>query len=96
MEEDLSVFFDTAVFADAGIYTPAGSAEEIPVDVIIDHNVEAVGEYGQVVDLRTIASIPKTQVAAPNRGDRITIGATHYTVASLISDDGAIVQVAVR
>lgn len=97
MNEDLSVFFDDDEFATAASYQPAAGGDPSPITAIIDRDVEQVGEYGQVMEPRTEISFQKSEYAdKPKRNDEITADTETFVVDGLISDDGAIVKVAVR
>lgn len=63
------------------------------ITVIVDRSVEVVGDFGQVVDRRTVLSALKTDMPTPMRGQSITVGGTAYTLDGVISDDGHIVKV---
>ena len=95
--EDLSVFFDDDEFATAASYQPVAGGDPSPIIAIVDRDVEQVGEYGQVMERRTEISFQKSEYSAkPKRNDEITVDAEAFLVDGLISDDGAILKVAVR
>lgn len=49
----------------------------------------------ELTDRRTVIGIRQSDIAAPARGDTILVGATTYTVDTVIADDGIETQVAV-
>lgn len=58
--------------------------------VPLEHGVEIVGEYGQVVALRTVATIDKALLPYPK--DTLAIDGVNYTLDGLIADNGYTVR----
>lgn len=63
-----------------------GTMEAAAVTVIIDKGVAMTGEHGEVVALRTMATLPAS--AEPRIGDTLTVDAIDYVLDSLIASDG--------
>ena len=94
---DVSEFFSTEDFADEATYTPASGAAKIDTRVIVTRDVDIVSpDNAMLVERRTVVSLMRDDIASPKRGDTITVGETVYTVDAVTSDNGYIVQVAVR
>lgn len=98
--DDLSVFFDTDEFAEAGTYTPASTGTPIPdVPVILDRYVSALdmASVGVRADRKT-ALMPKvrgdgTALPAPAHGDTLAISPGTFTVRSYREDEGGHVYI---
>jgi hypothetical protein len=96
--------FDTAIdtiFTDENIavdatYTPV---DFFPVSVkaILEHDVDlmSIGD-ASVTDRQIVIGIRKSEVSAPGRGDTVQIGASTYTVDSIVGDDGIVTQLVVH
>lgn len=63
------------------------------IKVIFDRSAQQLGEYGQVVALRSMISARKTDLPAPQRGEEIMIEGQTYTLDGIAEDDGHIVKV---
>lgn len=72
-------------------YTPPGGSA-VDVTVIIDHDVEVIGEYAQMSDRRTVISIQLSEVQAPKRVAELVVGGTRYSLDQRISHDGVITR----
>lgn len=85
---------------DAAVYTPAYTPPDEPVPVetwaILGRGSVAVGQYGERMESRTTAKLPKADVPDPQPGDTLTIGATEYRIDQIVNDDGLFVEVIVR
>lgn len=80
---------DNAIFGTFGV--PAVYADvstERAITVIIDHDVDLIGEFGQVAESAPVATIAKGATAAPRRDDEIRLANATYIVIRLLSDDG--------
>ncbi len=88
------------VFGDNATYTPAYTppAEPAPVTTwaILTTEAAFVGQYGERVEQRLAAELPKAAVGIPQPGDTLAIGANSYRVDQVITDDGFMVKVAIR
>jgi hypothetical protein len=80
---DLFAFFGNAATAQRG----ADAA--VPVTVVIDRNVEMLGEYGQVVQRVDRISLRNSEWIA-QQGDMIVIGAESRKVDKPLDDDGLV------
>lgn len=65
-----------------------------PVVAIISEGVELIGEYGQVAQLVTTATL--MAATAPHTGDALTVGATAWIIDSILRGDGITVECVVR
>jgi len=89
-----TVFTDVN-FSLAATYTPTvGIASSVRVIVDDDVEILSMGD-SELTDRRTVIGIRQSDIAAPARGDTILVGATTYTVDTVIADDGIETQVAV-
>jgi hypothetical protein len=96
--------FNTAIdtlFADENMavdatYTPAAGGP-VSVKAVLEHDVDlmSIGD-ASVTDRQIVIGIRKSEVAAPGRGDTVQIGASTYTVDSIVGDDGIVTQLAVH
>lgn len=50
--------------------------------------VSVAGEYGDLTSFRTVVNIDYGALPKPKSGDKLTIGATNYTLDALLKDDG--------
>lgn len=88
------------VLGDAATYTPSyiPPAEPQPVATwaILNRGADLVGQYGEILERRVTASLPKTDVPDPQPGDSLTVGAATYRIDQFVGDDGFFVEVAIR
>ena len=88
------------VFGDDAIYTPATTPPAQPAPVatwaMLTQGSAFVGQYGERMETRILAEMPKAAVGTPQPGDSLTIGATTYRIDQVTADDGLIVTVALR
>ena len=82
---------DVALF---GVFGTAATAQRgadpaVPVTVVIDRNVEMLGEYGQVVQRVDTISLRNSEWIA-QQGDVFVIGAETRKVDKPLSDDGLV------
>lgn len=75
-------------------YRRAGR-DPVPCRYIPHRDVEALGEYGQVVDRRTVVRLLKSEVSRVTRGDRIVAEDEEFRVGGLDGDNGYVLMVAV-
>lgn len=80
---------------DAATYTPAGGAP-VATWAMLDRGSDMAGQYGERLENRLTAQLPKTDVPEPQPGDALTVGATAYSIGQTVSDDGLFVTVAIR
>lgn len=81
------------IFGDPCIYDD-GKGNEVETLVVVDKNVEVMSAFDtQLPALRNVASLLKSQVPAPKRGHRITVGADIYVVDRVNTDDGHVLTV---
>jgi hypothetical protein len=83
------------VLGDEVTYTPAGGTP-VATWAIIAVGSALVGQYGERMEVRTTAQLPKADVPEPQPGDALTVGATAYSIGQTVSDDGLFVVVAIR
>lgn len=77
------------VFSDGlASYQPKGGGLPFDVEIVIDRDVVAVGENGQVSDRTTLANIRKSDVPEPRYGDQFTLDGSTYEVQGRAGDDG--------
>jgi len=85
---------------DAAVYTPAFAppAEPQPVTTwaILNRSSAPVGEFGERMENRLTAQLPKTDVPDPQPGDSLTVGGKTYRIDQTVNDDGLFVKVAIR
>lgn len=74
--------------ADAGIYTPA-IGQPINCTVIIDRDVQTVGQEGEVIGQKTIGTFRLAEVTTA-RGETITVDDETWTLESEIKSDRSI------
>ena len=66
------------------------------VRALLTKNAEVIGQYGELLERRTVADLDATAVPAPRAGDTLLVNGTTYTVDRLASDDGYLVRVILR
>lgn len=71
------------------MYTPHSGGTPFKVTAILDHNVELIGDYGQVSEPVTTVMVSKSELSTIKRDDQITVDGVVYTAVRLISDDGS-------
>jgi hypothetical protein len=96
--------FDTAadtLFSDDNLavdatYTPVVGSP-VSVKAILEHDVDLMSVGGSnVTDRQIVIGIRKSEVALPGRNDTVQIGASTYTVDSIVDDDDIVIQVVVH
>lgn len=92
--EDLSIFFDSADFAESGHYHPPGGGDPVPVDCIIDRDVRSIGDYGHVSEPHAEIAVQKQQLDRVRRDGVFEFGNERFIVAEPLEDDGAVLTVA--
>ena len=55
-----------------------------------------VGQYGERLEVRTTAQLPKADVPDPQPGDSLTIGATTYRIDQVTTTNNLFVEVVIR
>lgn len=82
---------DVALFGVFGVDATAqrGADAPVPVTVVIDHNVEVLGEHGQVVQRVDRISLRNSEWVA-QQGDVVVIGAKSRKVDRPLDDDGLV------
>lgn len=75
-------------FSRPGTYAPVSGEPPFPIAVILDHNVELIGEYGQVSEPVTTMTVSKSELQAIKRDDEVTVDGVAHVVVRLLSDDG--------
>ena len=80
---ELFAFFGTAATAQRGVDAA------VPVTVVVDRNVEILGEYGQVVQRVDRISLRNSEWIAQH-GDVIVIGVESRKVDKPLDDDGLV------
>lgn len=83
------------VMGDAATYTPAGAAP-VATWAILNRGSVAVGEFGERLEHRLTAQLPKTDAPDPQPGDALTVAGTVYRIDQAVNDDGLFVEVAIR
>ncbi len=78
------------VFARAG-YVTRGTADPVPVRVVVDRGVVQTDDYGRVVRRVDIASFLAAEWQ-PQAGDRLTVDAWAKSVQTIEDDDSFIVK----
>lgn len=63
-----------------------GEVTDPPRDIHIQHGVDMLGEYGQVVAVRSIATI--NTVDAPAKGNTLAGGGKTYVLDGKVEDNG--------
>lgn len=58
----------------------------IPTRVIVDRDVETIGEHGEIVGRQDTATLPSEVL--PKKGDALTVDGSDYLIDSRIKDDG--------
>lgn len=85
---------------DAAVYTPAYTPPALPVPIntwaILNRGSVAVGEFGERLEPRLTAQLPKADVPDPQPGDGLSVGTTTYRIDQTVNDDGLFVEVAIR
>lgn len=66
------------------------------IRALLTKNAEIVGQYGEMLERRTVADLDSTAIPAPRAGDTLLINGTTYTVDRLASDDGYLTRVILR
>ena len=67
---------------------------DTPTRVNVQHRVEVVGEFGEMVLDKQVATLPLS--AAPMEGDTLTVGAKSYVLDAYIDGNGYSVRHAIR
>ncbi len=83
------------VLGDEVTYTPAGGAH-VATWAIVAVGSAMVGQYGERLEVRTTAQLPKADVPDPQPGDSITIGATTYRVDQVTTVNNLFVEAVIR
>lgn len=85
---------------DDAVYTPAfvPPAEPQPVATwaMLNRTSVAVGEFGERLESRLTAQLPKADAPDPQPGDSLTVGGKTYRIDQTVNDDGLLVEVAIR
>jgi len=55
-----------------------------------------VGQYGERLEVRTTAQLPKADVPTPQPGDSLTIGATTCRIDQVTTTNNLFVEVVIR
>lgn len=74
--------------------TPGGSS--VPVRVVINRDVDIIGDHGQVAEQRTTLRLDASEVGKPPSGSTVTVGAELFSVDRLLNHDGHVVEVITR
>ncbi|MCU0806389.1 MAG: hypothetical protein MUC53_00095 [Candidatus Contendobacter sp.] len=86
-----------AAFGDEATYTPPGTS---PTDVatwaMVQMGSEMVGQYGDILEPRLTAQLPKVDVARPAIGAILTIDTVTYRIDQQLTEDDLFVTVAIR
>jgi len=95
-----AVFYNTAEFADAAVYTPGAGDAVNPCPVMVEHDalIQADGYEAGVATLGTTVTAQVSDVGTLNRGDTFAVGDTTYTVQRIerYSQDGREVTAVVK
>jgi hypothetical protein len=83
------------VLGDAAVYEPGFGAAKATW-AILNRSVDNVGQFGERLENRLTAQLPKADVPEPQPGDALTVGATTYRIDQTVNDDGLFVEVAIR
>lgn len=83
------------VLGDDATYTPA-SGSPVATWAIIKRGSAFVGQYGEMLENRITAQLPKAAVPDPQPGDSLTVGSKTYRIDQVVNDDGLFVEVAIR
>lgn len=75
-----------AVFGTFGVDGVYASAfgEPYPVRVIVDRNVEIVGDFGQVAEPSPVITLRKSEVETARRDDVVTVGDDVFRVVRVL------------
>lgn len=97
MATDMAVFFNSAEFADAAIYTPT-TGDPVSCNVIVDHDVlvQADGYDMEVATLGKTVTAKVAEVGTLSRGDTFLVGTTTYTVQRPETNDNVMVTAVVK
>lgn len=68
----------------------------VPVNALIDRDVEVVASNGLTTEKRTVASIEKSKIGFAKKNHRLQVGQKSYYVNDIISDDGYFIEVYLR
>lgn len=88
MDARLARAFRGSGLADAGVYTPT-VGQPINCTVIIDRDVQTVGQEGAVIGQKTIGTFQLAEVV-PARGETITVDDEMWILESEIKLDSSI------
>jgi len=96
-----AVFYNTAEFADAAVYTPGSGDAVDPCPVMVEHDalIQADGYDASVATLGTTVTAQVADVGTVSRGDTFTLeSGTVYTVQRIerYSQDGREVTAVVK
>jgi len=76
-------------------FTPFGGSA-VATRAVVDRGVRLLNEHGELMERRTVITLPKADVSAGKRGDTIDVLGSSYTVDSPLADDGYQLQVVVK
>jgi len=101
LDADLAaVFYNTAEFADASVYTPVAGDVVDPCPVMVEHDalIQADGYDARIATLGTTVTAQVSDVGTLNRGDTFLVGDTTYTVQRIerYSQDGREITAVVK
>jgi hypothetical protein len=85
----------TALVGDPATFTPAGGVA-IPTLAFLIRDTETVGQYGERQEPRIVAQLPVFDVPNPRPGSSLTVGGGTFLVGLALSNDGEVVEVAIR
>lgn len=83
------------VLGDDATYTQAGG-DPVATWAIINRGSALVGQYGERLENRITAQLPKADAPDPQPGDSLTVGSKNYRIDQFVNDDGLFVEVAIR
>ena len=77
-----------------GTYRRA-NGEELPAHAVIQRDIEAIGEYGQALERRTVARLLKSEIGTIGRHDELRVGDETFRIRGLEADNGYVLVVVV-
>lgn len=83
------------VMGDAAVYQPP-TGDPVTTWAILGESSELVGEFGERIEFKKTARLPRTAVAQPLSGSTLTIGAAVYRVGQVLASDGYFATVAIK
>ena len=88
------------VLGDAATYTPPYTPPALPAPVatwaIVRVKSELVGEFGERMEPRITAKLPRAEVPRPKIGAALAVGATVYRIDQQLEEGNWFITVALR